>query len=52
MEEPERILFLAVPVETFNEFFQERFIQAAIATYELKLVIYDPTQEVFVEWKE
>lgn len=33
MTEPERILYLAVPIDIFNTFFQERFTQAAISKY-------------------
>jgi len=50
--EPDRILYLAVPVDTFESFFQERFIQEAVKLYQVKLVSYDPLQEVIVEWKE
>jgi uncharacterized phage infection (PIP) family protein YhgE len=50
--EPDRILYLAVPVDTFESFFQERFIQEAVKLYQVKLVSYDPVQEVIVEWKE
>ncbi|MEH1847998.1 MAG: XisH family protein [Nostoc sp.] len=52
MSEPDRILYLAVPVDTFDSFFQERFTQEAIKLYQVKLVSYDPLQEVIVEWKE
>lgn len=52
MSEPDRILYLAVPVDTFDSFFQERFTQEAVKLYQVKLVSYDPVQEVIVEWKE
>lgn len=52
MSEPDRILYLAVPVDTFESFFQERFTQEAVKLYQVKLVSYDPLQEVIVEWKE
>ncbi|MEH1825889.1 MAG: element excision factor XisH family protein [Nostoc sp.] len=52
MSEPDRILYLAVPVDTFDSFFQERFTQEAVKLYQVKLVSYDPLQEVIVEWKE
>lgn len=51
MTEPDRILYLAVPMDTFESFFQERFVQAAIQVYELELMVYDPQQEVIVQWK-
>jgi XisH protein len=51
MTEPNRILYLAVPIDIFNTFFQERFTQAAIQQQDLKIFAYDPNTEVIVEWK-
>lgn len=52
MNEPDRVLYLAVPFDTFDTFFQERFVQEAVRLYQLKLVIYDPVKEVFIEWRD
>lgn len=52
MKEPDRIIYLAVPLDTFNSFFQEIFVQAAVKLYQLKLVIYDPNKEEIFEWRE
>lgn len=52
MIESDRILYLAIPYETFESFFQERFTQEAVKLYQVKLLIYDPQQEVIIEWKE
>ena len=51
MSESYRILYLAVPIDTFESFFQEKFTQEAIKFYQVKLLIYDPTEEVIIEWK-
>jgi hypothetical protein len=37
MREPDRTLYLAVPLDTFESFFQEPFIQAAVKSYQVKL---------------
>jgi hypothetical protein len=50
MKEPDRILYLAVPVDTFESFFQERFVREAVNIYQVKLIIYDPVREVVIEW--
>jgi len=50
--EPNRILYLAVPFDTFDSFFQEVFVQQAVALYQIKLIVYDPRQEVIVAWRE
>jgi hypothetical protein len=52
MTEPDRFLYLAVPMDTFESFFQERFVQAAIKSYRLELMVYDPQQEVIVQWND
>jgi hypothetical protein len=45
LTEPDRILYLAIPVDVYNEFFSRRFIQRIITEYELKLLIFNPEQE-------
>ncbi len=51
-EEPERILYLAIPVEIYNTFFARRFVQLIIQEYQLKLIIFDSVQEVIVQWQK
>jgi len=51
MREPDRTLYLAVPVDTFESFFQELFIQQAVKSYQVKLLIYNPLEEVITLWK-
>jgi XisH protein len=52
MSEPERILYLALPVDTYESFFHEVFVQEAVRVYQLKLMIYDPIQKVILRWNE
>jgi len=52
MTEPDRTLYLAIPIDIFESFFQERFTQEAIRQYQVKLIVYEPIQEVIIEWKE
>jgi hypothetical protein len=51
-EEPERILYLAVPNRVYQTFFTLKFIQRVIQRSQLKLLIYDSQQEVIVQWIE
>ncbi|MDJ0681119.1 MAG: XisH family protein [Xenococcaceae cyanobacterium MO_167.B52] len=51
MSESDRTLYLAVPLDTFESFFQEKFTQEAIKFYQVKLIVYDPIQEVVIQWK-
>ncbi len=50
--ESNRVLYLAVPFDTFDSFFQEVFVQQAVNLYQLKLIVYDPNQEVIIAWKD
>ncbi len=52
MNQSDRDLYLAVPIDTFNSFFKERFSQEAVKIYQVKLLVYDPIQEVIIEWKD
>ncbi|HLO49212.1 MAG TPA: XisH family protein [Kamptonema sp.] len=52
MSEPDRTLYLAVPIDIFESFFQERFTQESVRQYQVKLIAYDPVQEVIIAWKE
>lgn len=49
-QEPDRILYLAIPVETYRDFFQLPFIQRAIGRYPINLMIYNPRLEEIEEW--
>jgi hypothetical protein len=50
IKEPERVLFLAVPLDTYETFFQDSFILAATRKHKLRLLVYNPTEEVISEW--
>lgn len=52
LTEPDRTLYLAVPVDVYHEFFSRRFIQRIISEYQLKLLIFNPTQEEIVTWRD
>ncbi|NET69860.1 MAG: fatty-acid oxidation protein subunit alpha [Sphaerospermopsis sp. SIO1G2] len=52
LTEPDRILYLAIPVDVYNEFFSRRFIQRIITEYELKLLIFNPEQEEILIWRD
>lgn len=50
--EPDRVLYLAIPVDVYQEFFNRRFIQRIISEYQLKLLIFNPEQEEVVTWRD
>lgn len=49
-EDPDRTLFLAVPADTFNDFFQEPFIQKVLNRKGIKLIVYQPESENVEQW--
>lgn len=49
-KEPERILYLAVPLEIYNNFFLEEFTQISLKEYRVKLLVFDPEQEAIAQW--
>lgn len=49
--EPRRTLFLAVSRATDERIFREDFGQAVLAELHIPLLIFDPDEEVIVEWK-
>ena len=48
----ERTLYLAVPLETYQDFFLEEFTQISLQEYQVKLLVFDPENEVIVQWIE
>jgi hypothetical protein len=52
LTEPDRILYLAIPEDVYDEFFRRRFIQRAIDEHQLKLIIFNPTKEEIVRWRD
>jgi hypothetical protein len=45
-QEPARTLYLAVPLDTYKEFFMLPFGQIVIKRHELKLIIYDANIDI------
>jgi len=51
-KQPERVLYLAVNLETYNDFFSRQLPRLSIQEYHLKMIIFDPIQEEIVKWKK
>ncbi|ACK72734.1 XisH protein [Gloeothece citriformis PCC 7424] len=51
LTEPNRTLYLAIPLDVYDDFFSRKFIQRIIVEYQLKLLIFNPEQEEIVLWK-
>jgi tRNA threonylcarbamoyladenosine modification (KEOPS) complex Pcc1 subunit len=49
-KEPDRTLYLAVPFETYDDFFQMPFIQKSLKRHAIDLITYDPIKEEIKQW--
>lgn len=50
VKEPNRVLFLAIPIKIYRNFFCGELAQLSLAEYPVKLIVFDPKQEVIVQW--
>ena len=48
--EPDRAIWLAIPVLAWNDFFQRPFIQKAIQRHKIELIIFDPENQTILQW--
>lgn len=49
-KDPERQLFLAVPLDVYQAFFSRPFVQAVCEEYALTLLTFDPQTEEICTW--
>lgn len=49
-KEPDRILYLAVPLDAYQTFFSLPFTQKAVRNYQLRLLVYDADLEEIAQW--
>ena len=50
IDDPDRMLYLAIPDLSFNTFFKLDFTQTVITENNIKLLIYSPTQDSELTW--
>ncbi|MBX2866122.1 MAG: XisH family protein [Leptolyngbyaceae cyanobacterium MAG.088] len=50
-EQPHRTLYLAVPQDTHRTFFSLELTRRLVARYKVSLIVYDPEEEVIVQWQ-
>ena len=47
----QRKLYLAIPDSVYKSFFQRRFTRSVIARNQINLLVYEPKQEIIVQWQ-
>jgi hypothetical protein len=50
VQEPDRVLYLAVPVDVHTSFFSLPFTQAVVKEYSVRVAVFDPQTEEIVQW--
>jgi len=50
VNDPDRLLYLAIPLDAYETFFQSRFAQVSIDRYQIKIIVYEPIAEEIVKW--
>jgi hypothetical protein len=50
-EEPDRLLYLGIPIDAEREFFRLELPRRLVERYQVRLLIYDPQEEVIVKWQ-
>jgi hypothetical protein len=48
--EPERVLYLAIPADAYSELIKEPLTVEAIHRFQLKLIIYSVKQQKIIQW--
>jgi XisH protein len=49
-QEAARLLYLAVPSQTHDEFFRLRFIEEGVREYQIALIVYDVEEWRITQW--
>ncbi|MGB3695068.1 MAG: XisH family protein [Spirulinaceae cyanobacterium] len=50
-QEPNRMLYLAVPLKVYRRFFTLQFIQNTVQRSQINLLVYNPNEEVILQWQ-
>lgn len=51
-EQPERLLYLAVPFDTYRAFFTLELPRLLIQRYQVRLIIFSPDEEAIIKWQK
>ncbi|MFY7801946.1 MAG: XisH family protein [Limnoraphis robusta] len=51
-EQPDRLLYLAIPLDADSSFFSLELPRLLIQRYHVLLIVYEPENEVIIQWKK
>jgi hypothetical protein len=49
-QEPDRVLYLAIPEWAYSELFEDVFMQKILKIYEIQLILFDPSNVKNLQW--
>jgi hypothetical protein len=52
VEQPDRTLYLAIPVDTYRSFFSLELPRLLIQRYQVHLIVYSPRMEEIIKWQK
>jgi hypothetical protein len=51
LDSVQRDLYLAIPAIAYRTFFQREFAQASLEKHQIQFFVYEPSQEIILQWK-
>ncbi|MBW4511114.1 MAG: XisH family protein [Scytonematopsis contorta HA4267-MV1] len=51
-EQPDRLLYLAIPSDIYRSFFTLELPRLLIQRYQVRLIVFDPEEEAIVKWQK
>jgi hypothetical protein len=51
-EQPDRVLYLAIPLDAYRSFFTLELPRRLVERYRVNLIIYEPEEEEIVRWQK
>jgi XisH protein len=51
-EQPDRVLYLAIPLDADRSFFSLELPRRLVERYQVKLIVYEPEEEEIVRWQK
>ncbi|MGK7904186.1 MAG: element excision factor XisH family protein [Hormoscilla sp.] len=48
----ERVLYLAVPADIYQDFFTDEFVQAVLQRYQIKVLVFNVQKQEITLWKD
>jgi XisH protein len=51
-EQPDRVLYLAIPLDAYRSFFTLELPRRLVERYRVNLIVYEPEEEEIVRWQK